>query len=164
CPVFRRCGCREVSIIASECEAHRGMHVMAEGLHVEIECEDRPAKPGEMGSILVTDLLNHAMPMIRYRIGDLGSWEAGDCPCGRKLPRLRQVHGRVTDFIVGAGGQLVSGVFLATYLVAHRPSLGQVQIRQDRRGEVVYRVRPGDAFSTVDDVAYLERTSRQYLG
>src|SRR5262249_54008181 len=55
-------------------------------------------------------------------------------------------------------------VFLATYVVAHRPGLGQVQIRQDRAGEVVYRVRPGHAFAPAEDVAYLEATSRQYLG
>jgi phenylacetate-CoA ligase len=164
CPVFNRYGCREVSVIASECQSHQGMHVMAEGLHVEIVCGDRPAKPGEMGSILVTDLLNFAMPLIRYRIGDMGSWEEGDCSCGRKLPRLHQVHGRVTDFLVGADGRLVSGVFLATYVVAHRPSLGQVQIQQDRPGEVVYRVRPGREFSAVEDVGYLEETSRTYLG
>jgi phenylacetate-CoA ligase len=164
CPVFNRYGCREVGVIASECDAHRGMHLMAEGLHVEIVQGDRRAKPGEMGSILVTDLLNFTMPMIRYRIGDLGAWEEGDCTCGRKLPRLCQVHGRVTDFLVGADGRLVSGVFLATYVVAQRPSLGQVQIQQDRAGEVVYRVRPGSAFAAWDDLAYLERTSREYLG
>ncbi len=164
CPVFNRYGCREVSVIATECDAHRGMHVMAEGLHVEVIVGDRPAKPGEMGSILVTDLLNHAMPMIRYRIGDMGSWEEGNCPCGRKLPRLRDVHGRVTDFLVGAAGQLVSGVFLATYVVAHRPSLGQVQIHQERAGEVTYRVRPGVAFAQAEDLAYLEQTTRRYLG
>ena len=61
-------------------------------------------------------------------------------------------------------GQLVSGVFLATYVVAHRPSLGQVQICQDQSGELRYRVRPGMAFSHSDDMAYLERTTRQYLG
>ncbi len=164
CPVFNRYGCREVSVVASECPVHQGLHVMAEGLHVEIVVGDRLAQPGEMGAILVTDLLNFAMPMIRYRIGDMGSWEEGDCPCGRKLPRLRQVHGRVTDFLVGASGQLVSGVFLATYVVAHRPSLGQVRIEQDRAGEVIYRIRPGAAFSAAEDLAYLERTSRQYLG
>lgn len=164
CPVFNRYGCREVSVIASECEAHEGMHVMAEGLHVEIVVGDRPARPGEMGSILVTDLLNYAMPMIRYRIGDLGSWETGDCACGRHLPRLRRVHGRVTDFLVGADGRLVSGVFLATYVVAHRPSLGQVQIVQERAGEVTYRVRPGACFDASEDFAYLERTTRHYLG
>ena len=128
CPVFDRYGCREVSVIASECPAHTGLHVNAECLHVEIETPDGPADPGEVGAILVTDLLNTAMPLIRYRIGDLGSLTEGDCPCGRGLPRLAALHGRSTDFLVGSDGRLVSGVFLATYVVAQRPSLGQVQI------------------------------------
>ena len=164
CPIFNRYGCREVSVIASECAAHQGLHVMAEGLTVEVVSGDRPARPGEMGNILVTDLLNPAMPLIRYRIGDVGSFAEGPCSCGRSLPRLRTVHGRVTDFLVGSDGRLVSGVFLATYVVAHRPSLGQVQIHQDRAGAVVYRIRPGRSFAATEDLAYLEQTSRQYLG
>ena len=134
CPVFNRYGCREVSVVASECPAHSGLHVMAEGLYLEIETPQGPAAPGEMGAVLVTDLLNRAMPLIRYRIGDMAAWADGLCPCGRGLPRLERVSGRVTDFLVGADGRLVSGVFLATYVVAHRPSLGQVQIRQHRAG------------------------------
>jgi phenylacetate-CoA ligase len=164
CPVFNRYGCREVSVVASECEEHTGLHVMAEGLYLEIETPAGPAAPGEAGSILVTDLLNHAMPLIRYRIGDMGSWAAGECPCGRGLPRLERVAGRVTDFLVGADGRLVSGVFLATYVVAHRPSLGQVQIRQDRAGAVTYRLRPGHDFRREADTAYLREETRRYLG
>jgi phenylacetate-CoA ligase len=164
CPVFNRYGCREVSVIASECEAHSGLHVMAEGLYVEIEGPDGPAGPGESGSILVTDLLNHAMPLIRYRIGDIGSWAEGECPCGRHLPRLARVSGRVTDFLVGSEGQLVSGVFLATYVVAHRPSLGQVQVRQERAGAVTYRVKPGPDFDPARDLDYLRKATRRYLG
>ena len=164
CPIFNRYGCREVSVIASECAVHQGLHVMAEGLYVEIVNGARPARPGEVGSILVTDLLNHAMPLIRYRIGDMGSWQAGTCPCGRSLPRLHSVQGRVTDFLVGSDGRLVSGVFLATYVVAQRPSLGQVQMQQDKAGEVVYRIRPGRDFCQAEDIPYLEQTSRQYLG
>ena len=61
CPVFNRYGCREVSVVASECSAHSGMHTMAEGLYVEIETPQGPAQPGVIGSILVTDLLNLAM-------------------------------------------------------------------------------------------------------
>jgi phenylacetate-coenzyme A ligase PaaK-like adenylate-forming protein len=163
CPVFNRYGCREVSVIASECLAHTGLHVMAEGLYLEIVQGDRPAGPEEMGSLLVTDLLNHAMPLIRYRIGDVGSWAEGPCPCGRGLPRLGAVHGRMTDFLVGADGRLVSGVFLATYVVAHRPGLGQVQITQTKAGEIVYRIRPGRDFSPADDLAYLDQTTRHYL-
>ena len=164
CPVFNRYGCREVSVIASECPAHRGLHIMAEGLYVEVETPNGPAAPGETGSILVTDLLNYAMPLIRYRIGDLGSFAAGDCSCGRGLPRLDRLAGRVTDFLVGTEGQLVSGVFLATYVVAHRPSLGQVQIVQQRKGAVTYRIRPGSDFQGERDVDYLRSTTRKYLG
>jgi phenylacetate-CoA ligase len=161
CRVFNRYGCREVSVVASECDAHQGLHVMAEGLYLEIET---PQGPGEPGAILVTDLLNHAMPLIRYRIGDLGSWAAGDCPCGRGLPRLENVAGRVTDFLVGCDGRLVSGVFLATYVVAQRPSLGQVQIHQDRPAAVTYLVKPGRDYLPAEDVNYLRCATRQYLG
>ena len=143
CGVFNRYGCREVSVIASECEAHAGLHTMAEGLYLEIETPNGPARPGESGDILVTDLLNFAMPLIRYRIGDVGSWAAGLCPCGRGLPRLERIAGRVTDFLVGDDGRLVSGAALTINIVANRPSLGQVQIRQHEKGAVVFRVKPG---------------------
>ena len=164
CPVFNRYGCREVSVVASECPAHSGLHVMAEGLYVEIETPHGPAAPGEMGAVLVTDLLNGAMPLIRYRIGDLAAWADGPCPCGRGLPRLERVAGRVTDFLVGADGRLVSGVFLATYVVAQRPSLGQVQIRQREAGRVVYLLRPGRGFNPEADVQYLSDATRRHLG
>jgi phenylacetate-CoA ligase len=164
CPVFNRYGCREVSVIASECTAHRGMHVMAEGLYVEIETPAGPAAPGQLGSILVTDLLNAAMPLIRYRIGDMGSWASGACLCGRHLPRLEKVAGRVTDFLVGCAGQLISGVFLATYVVAQRPSLGQVQIHQRRQGHLAYKLRPGPGFDLAADSDYLRRATREHLG
>jgi phenylacetate-CoA ligase len=164
CPVFNRYGCREVSVVASECEAHTGLHTMAEGLYLEIETAAGPARPGEAGSILVTDLLNYAMPLVRYRIGDIGSWAAGRCPCGRGLPRLERVAGRVTDFLVGDDGRLVSGVYLATYVVAGRPGLGQVQVRQHEKGAVVFRLRPGRDFDPESDLDYLRTTTRQYLG
>ncbi len=164
CPVFNRYGCREVSVIASECPTHCGMHIMAEGLYIEIETPAGPARPGEMGSILVTDLLNRAMPLIRYRIGDLGSWATGDCPCGRHLPRLQQVAGRVTDFLVGSDGRLVSGAALTINVVARRPSLGQVQIRQTRRGAVQYRIKPGRDFDPIADLEYLRQETWHYLG
>jgi phenylacetate-CoA ligase len=164
CPVFNRYGCREVSVIASECPAHDGLHIMAEGLLVEVVRGDRPAAPGETGALLITDLLNFAMPLIRYRIGDLGAWAPGECSCGRGLPRLKHVAGRVTDMVVGPDGRLVSGVFLATYVIAQRPSLGQVQIRQHKAGELSYRVKPGPNFSAREDIEYLTRATRRHLG
>ncbi len=75
-----------------------------------------------------------------------------------------RVAGRVTDFLVGCDGRLVSGVFLATYVVAQRPSLGQVQILQHKAGAVTYRIKPGRDFQPKLDVEYLRTTTRRYLG
>ena len=106
CRVFNRYGCREVSVIASECAEHAGMHIMAEGLCVEVVRGGRYAPPGEAGAVLITDLLNLAMPLIRYRIGDVAASQAGPCSCGRGLPRLEGLQGRVTDFLVARTGAL----------------------------------------------------------
>lgn len=165
CPVFNRYGCREVSVIASECERHDGLHIMAEGLYVEVvDPNGQPVAEGETGDILVTDLLNYAMPLIRYRIGDRGSWVTGECACGRGLPRLKSIAGRVTDFVVGSDRQLVSGVFLATYVIAQRPSLGRVQIIQSRLGHVHFRVCPGSGFDLETDRNYLFTEMRKHVG
>ncbi len=124
-PVFNRYGCREFSVIASECEEHSGLHIMAEGLYVEIvDGAGQPVAAGEIGDILVTDLLNFGMPLVRYQIGDRGSWAVGVCPCGRSLPRLQSIAGRVTDFVVGSDQRLILGVFLATYVIAQTAIVG----------------------------------------
>jgi phenylacetate-CoA ligase len=165
CPVFNRYGCREVSVIASECSRHEGLHIMAEGLHVEVVRNGRGVATGQMGDILVTDLRNLAMPLIRYKIGDLAILDETPCPCGRGLPRLKNIAGRSTDFLVGADGRLVSGVFLATYVIAQRPALGQVQILQDESRKVHYRVCNGSHLClSEEDRTFLKATTKQYLG
>src|SRR5262249_56212786 len=80
CPVTNRYGCEEVSLIACECERHDGLHVNAEGVYVEVLVEGRPARPGEAGSVVVTDLTNRAMPLLRSPVGHLA------VPSGRSGP------------------------------------------------------------------------------
>lgn len=165
CRVFNRYGCREVSVIASECERHNGLHLMAEGLYVEVVQGNRPAQPGEVGEVLVTDLLNLAMPLVRYRIGDMAVADDAPCDCGRGLPRLRTVEGRVTDFLVGTDGRLVSGAVLTVAVVAKRPTLGQVQLWQDTPGRVLYKVRSNDGRPSLQaDLQFLESETQCYLG
>ncbi len=136
CPTFERYGCREFAVVASECEARDGMHLCSDTLLVEFNAGGRAALPGEAGEILVTDLLNTAMPMIRYRIGDVGAPMAGSCGCGRGLPRMAMVAGRVTDFIHTPDGRWLSGIAINTYLISKMPAVRQVQIRQDRCDQI----------------------------
>jgi len=140
CHTFDRYGCREFSVIASECEAREGMHLAAETMLVEFVVGDHPARPGEVGEILVTDLLNEAMPFIRYKIGDMGAPLDGPCPCGRGLPRMQMVAGRVTDFIHTSDGRWLSGVAVNTYLISQVPGIRQAQIVQDQCNHLRFRL------------------------
>ena len=96
---------QEVGYIALQCPAHEQYHVQAEGVIVEIIDDDgKPCKPGELGRVVVTSLHNFAIPFIRYEIGDLA--EPGTaCPCGRGLPVITKIYGRVRNMITLPDGR-----------------------------------------------------------
>jgi phenylacetate-CoA ligase len=160
CHVFNRYGCREVSVIASECEQHTGMHINAEALLVEIVPD--PAIPAPAGKLVITDLLNYSMPLIRYEIGDVGSFAAAhSCPCGRGLPLLAEVNGRTTDFLILPDGRRISGPAL-TLVVADMPDVRQVQFVQRMHGQITLRVVPGRNYGA-HTAAELQRRLSLYL-
>jgi phenylacetate-CoA ligase len=143
--VFETYGCREVMLIASECEAHAGLHLSAENLIVELVVRDgateRPARPGEAGEVVVTDLHNFAMPFIRYVMGDLATW-AGDapCPCGRTLPRLASVDGRYAETLTDGRGGRVNGLFFNILFTPHGGVVRQFQAVQHRNRSVTLKL------------------------
>ncbi|MBN2292951.1 MAG: phenylacetate--CoA ligase family protein [Pirellulales bacterium] len=141
CPVTNRYGCEEVSLIACECERHNGLHINSDGIAVEILRPDgTAANPGEPGMIIVTDLVNHAMPIIRYKIGDMGSLADHTCPCGRGLPLLNDIQGRVADYIVTPDGKYVSGISLTDHFNTKIPGVVQMQIIQEEIDRFVFRI------------------------
>ncbi len=106
--VFNFYGSREVGGIACECENHIGLHVSTFTQYVEILKSDGSlAQPGETGEVVVTNLANYAMPLIRYRIGDTAAWAETPCSCGRGSPLLKNVSGRTTDTFVRRDGTVV---------------------------------------------------------
>jgi phenylacetate-CoA ligase len=128
--VFNRYGSREVAVIAAECGEHRGLHISAENVIVEvIDDEGRPLPPGRTGRIVITDLWNYAMPFIRYDIEDMGTLAEEGCRCGRGLPLIGEISGRYADVLRAPDGRYVSASALTTVL--HRiPGLQQAQIVQ----------------------------------
>lgn len=99
CPVFDYYGSREIGAIAAECGEHFGYHISAENVAVEFVDDNELVSPGERGLMLVTDFRNLGMPFIRYRIGDVGKPSAEVCQCGRGLPLMSSIEGRVSDFM-----------------------------------------------------------------
>jgi len=138
CRVYNRYGSREVGGIAQECEEGSGLHIFAEHVIVEVLNErEEPCRPGEVGKIVVTDLDNYAFPFIRYEIGDLGVASETACPCGRGLPLLSRLEGRIWDIIIGTNGNRLVGTF---WLVHGIKGIRQFQVVQDRIGELDLQV------------------------
>jgi phenylacetate-CoA ligase len=165
CKVFDKYGSREFSGIAYECEAHVGHHVVGEGYIVEVLKDGQPAAPGEIGEVVITDLNNYCLPFIRYRIGDLA--EALDsnetCACGRGLPRIGKIEGRVQSIIIGSRGQYVPGTFFAHLLKDYDHSIRQFQIVQTDRGAITFKVVKGKRYSD-ETLAEVLRVLHQFLG
>ena len=158
CRIFDRYGSREFGVIASECEQHRGMHVNAENLLVESIAADKAS-----GELVITDLRNLAMPMIRYSIGDTGGLVEERCPCSRGLPLLELSGGRVTDFLKTLSGKRVSGIVLATYAITNVPGIRQIQFVQNEPGLIVINLARGPNWS-VEALGELSLRLKEFLG
>jgi phenylacetate-CoA ligase len=132
-PVFDRYGCREFGDIAMECEKHNGLHIMSNRVLLEtVQADGSQCAVGEPGEIVVTDLDNYAMPFVRYKIGDMGSVTDRQCECGRRLPLLERLEGRVFELVRTPSGNTISGTFW-TLLTRHiSQEIKAFQVVQDR--------------------------------
>ena len=100
--------CQEIGTIASECPLLPRYHAAEENARVEILDDDgRPVEKGERGRVVVTGLYNYAMPFIRYVLGDFATAGTGSCPCGRTLPVIQSIEGRVRNAFVFRDGTRV---------------------------------------------------------
>ncbi len=127
CPVADCYSSREFSHIAYECEMG-GLHVCPTR-YLEVVANGKAAEPGRPGEVVITSLHQFAMPFLRYKIGDMGIYESGDCPCGRGLPVLREISGRAHDLLATIDGQVVHGEFFG-HLFRVRPNVVRFQVYQ----------------------------------
>jgi len=162
--VFNRYGCREVSDIAQECVAHKGLHVSADRVMVEVVDEQgQPCEPGQPGEVLVTDLDNYGMPFIRYRIGDTATWSKEEsCSCGRGLPLLAAVEGRSMDAVKSREGCALGGTFW-TILFRARPGIKQFQVVQDSLDGINVSFVRGDGLESAS-LDYFTQKIREKCG
>jgi phenylacetate-CoA ligase len=130
---------------AFECERHQGLHIVSENSVVEILSDDgEPVEDGEAGEIITTDLTNYAMPFIRYQKGDIATRTERPCDCGRGLPLIKDIQGRVGDFLVNRQGLRVHEQFFA-HLFRGVGGLRQYYVEQESQEEiqVFIKLEPG---------------------
>ena len=164
--VFDKYGSREFSGLAYECDAHEGHHVMAESYIVEVLKDGGSAAPGEIGEVVVTDLNNLCLPFIRYRVGDLAEAmdETKACACGRGLPRIGRIEGRVQSLVIGAQGRVMPGTFFSHLFKDYDYLVRQYQVIQEERGALVLKVVKGARFAPDLFEREILQVLRQYLG
>ncbi len=156
CRVTDRYGCEEVSLIGCECEVHDGMHMNIEHLVIEfIKDDGSPASPGEPGNIVVTDLMNRAMPFVRYQVEDVGIPRDEICSCGRGLPLMGKVTGRVADFLLKNDGTKVAGISIIENTLTEISGIDQMQIVQETLSLMHLNVVPGAGYSLSTEEALI---------
>lgn len=108
--IFDEYGSAEFSGLGSECKSHRGIHLNSDYFLFEFVGKDGfPAAEGERAELIVTGLLDDAMPLIRYRLGDYVIKDGEEtCDCGSSLPRLKRIEGRTFDGLIAANGGLIA--------------------------------------------------------
>ncbi|WP_372716745.1 phenylacetate--CoA ligase family protein [Novipirellula sp.] len=160
CRVFEEYSTVENCLFASECEAGN-LHVSPDVSVVEILRPDgTPCDPEEPGEVVTTCLMRNYQPFVRYRVGDIATWSAVPCGCGRSMPVLKEVVGRLEDVLIGPDGRRMvrfHGVFV------NQPNVREGQVIQETRTRIRVKVVPTEAF-TAADVADIQNRVQQRMG
>jgi phenylacetate-CoA ligase len=151
CPVYNTYGCREVMLIAAQCERREGLHLSADHLHVELHEPTQTVRgDAAIGEVLLTDLHNMGMPLIRYANGDMATAGPAACACGRTLPLLARVDGRKLDTLRSPDGRLMPGEYFV-YAFLSIPYVRQYQVVQREPNAIDVYVVPEQGFDAATE-------------
>jgi phenylacetate-CoA ligase len=143
CQVFSHYSTTETGQIGYECEQRRGFHVNIDLVALRLIGENgAEAQPGEVGEVVVSNLLNRAMVLLNYRLGDLAEAAGESCSCGRNLPLLRNLHGRVSETLQTLDGRTYSSTTLLGKFAEELQSALKVQVVSLAPGRIRWRIVP----------------------
>ena len=149
--------------IACECALHQGLHINAETYVVEIVRDGQRVPDGELGEIVLTNLEATAVPFIRYNIKDVGALDGTPCACGRGLPLLSRLEGRLTDLFVTADHHWLTVHQFTAFFARQVPSVRAFQVIQRDVDDVLIKLVVDDTFDD-DDRQRIVATFSRYLG
>jgi phenylacetate-CoA ligase len=146
--VLDKYGSREFSGIAYQCLESNYHHIQDESYLVEILVDGRPAEPGETGEIVITDLNNYSMPLIRYRIGDMAmAVEQQMCKCGRNHKLIGEITGRTQALVLCVNGVWLPGTFFAHFFKDFDFAIKHYQVVQDNRDSFRILIVPNSQYN-----------------
>lgn len=158
--VFDTYGARDGNPNAFECEEHDGLHYSMETAIIESLADGEPVQ-NETGEFIVTDLHNYAFPFIRYRVGDIGIMSDEKCPCGRGLPLIKELKGRIQDFVVTKNGTKVHGEFFS-HIFWEIPGVDTFQVIQKREGKIRIDIVPNEQITENDKTKLISIITKNF--
>lgn len=147
-PVYDTYGIGEGIQVSAQCGHDGNYHVHALDVIVEyLDDDSQPVPPGAPGNLILTRLHPGPMPLIRYRVGDVGiRGDQSPCPCGRTFERMQAIEGRDTDIVVTpAGNRLIVEFFNG--LVDDVPEIDSFQVVQHRPDAIRLLLVPRDGYT-----------------
>ncbi len=152
---------RAASIL--ECDAG-GLHCQEDyGHHEILDEQGRAVPPRGVGELVVTSVHNRAMPLIRYRTGDMASWSLKSCSCGQSFPVIENIAGRQSDYIVRLDGSLMPGTAV-TDTLDESGGILYWQIVQSEPSEIEVRVVKAPSYREPEDTDRIVANLRNYVG
>jgi phenylacetate-CoA ligase len=140
-PLLSEYGAMEAFSIGFECERHTGYHLNSDIYPVRIvDGEGRELADGESGEVVVSNLIGRGTVLLNYRLGDVASKLPQGCPCGRSLPRLSFLEGRVDDWLLTPSGELVHPQILRTVLSIGEDDVWRYQVVQRSPSDFAIRI------------------------
>jgi phenylacetate-CoA ligase len=150
--IYRLYGTEEFSRLAFECKENSGYHIISDAVIIEVVKENRNVEAGEEGEIVVTGLFNYVMPLIRYKLGDIGTFSNEKCSCGRGFPLIKSIKGRIDDFLTLPSGKKISPRVIN--VIENIPGVSRYKTIQETKNRIVVNLVKGEGFceKTIIDI------------
>ena len=161
CEVFDHYGAREHAVGSFECPEHAGYHYSGDNGILECVRNNERVSTGEEGAILVTDFTHFSMPFIRYEIGDVGIPSDELCSCGRGLPLIKSVVGRISDIVVTPQNKFISGSLLSH--IFKNLNVKEFFVLQETKKKFIIKIVQNENYS-LNDSEYILNSFKKYIG
>lgn len=162
-PVYNTFGCREFMLIAAECQQEKQLHMNIDHLVVETVDENNQPIHGSSGDLIITDLYNYGMPLIRYANGDKATLEHKNCSCGNPLPIISSVDGRKLDIIKTKTGASIPGE-LFPHMFKEFAGVERFQVIQKELASITIKLVCNDKFTDANEKSIQEEINKYSKG
>lgn len=159
--------CYEFGLLAWECQEHSGYHMNVDSTVMEFLDGDEPFSYGESGEIVCTRLFNDSMPLIRYRLGDVGIPAEEHCSCGVTFPSMKIVEGRSDDFVRTVGGVMISPMVFSPFPfeIEDFDRIVQFRVVQEKMDHMIIQmVLRGQLLEESEVLSRAERRMKELFG